>query len=56
MKFARFSREDLTDDPVKFWPVFCYLMIYDPATQPIGVARPLDGGQDIKLKRHTPRP
>jgi toxin ParE1/3/4 len=43
---------------MKFWPVFSYLIIYDPGHQPIGVARLLDGGQDIKalLKRHTPRP
>ncbi|MFZ0210363.1 MAG: type II toxin-antitoxin system RelE/ParE family toxin [Roseiarcus sp.] len=55
---AGHSREDLTDAPVKFWPVFSYLIIYDPATQPIGVARVLHGGQDLKtlLKRHTPRP
>jgi len=43
---------------VKFSPIFSYLMIYDPATQPIGVARVLHEGQDLKalLKRHTPRP
>jgi toxin ParE1/3/4 len=28
---AGHSREDLTDDPVKFWPDFSYLIIYDPA-------------------------
>ena len=44
---AGHSRENLTDEPVKFWPVFSYLIIYDPATQPIGVARVLHGGQDL---------
>ncbi len=25
-------REDLTAEPVKLWPVFSYLIVYDPAT------------------------
>jgi toxin ParE1/3/4 len=46
---AGHRREDLTDDPVKFWPVFSYLIIYDPATKPIGIARVMHGSQDIKI-------
>jgi len=42
------SREDLTDEPVKFWPVFSYLIVYDPATRPIGVARIIHGQQDVE--------
>ena len=45
---AGHSREDLTDEPVKFWPVFSYLIVYDPAMRPLGVARVLHGSQDLK--------
>jgi toxin ParE1/3/4 len=41
------SREDLTEEPVKFWAVFSYLIVYDPATRPIGVARIIHGPQDV---------
>jgi plasmid stabilization system protein ParE len=41
-------REDLTDEKVKFWPVFSYLIVYDPATQPLGIARVLHGSRDIE--------
>ncbi len=46
-------REDLTPLPVKFWPVFSYLIVYDPAAQPVGVARVLHGKREIDaiLKR-----
>ena len=26
-------REDLTRRPVKFWPVYSYLIVYDPETK-----------------------
>ncbi len=41
-------RDDLTDEPVKFWSVFSYLIVYDPATQPLGIARVLHGSQDLE--------
>jgi Plasmid stabilization system protein len=41
------SREDLTSAPVKFWPVFSYLIVYDPNTRPIGIARILRGNRDV---------
>lgn len=41
-------REDLTDAPVKFWPVFSYLIVYDPVSRPLGVARILHGAQDLE--------
>ncbi len=44
---AGHSREDLTDEPAKFWAVFSYLIVYDPGTQPIGVARVLHGSRDL---------
>jgi antitoxin ParD1/3/4/toxin ParE1/3/4 len=45
---AGHSRDDLTDEPVKFWPVFSYLIVYDPDMKPLGVARVLHGSQDIQ--------
>ncbi len=44
---AGHSRSDLTDEPVKFWPVFSFLVIYDPAMQPLGIARVLHGSRDL---------
>lgn len=46
-------REDLTDEPVKFWPVFSYLIVYDPATTPIGIARVLHSAQDLPALLQT---
>jgi len=48
-------REDLTDEPVKFWPVFSYLIVYEPTMRPIGIVRVLHGAQDVEGKfRETP--
>jgi toxin ParE1/3/4 len=54
---AGHRREDLTDEPVKFWSVFSYLIIYDPATQPLGIARILHGSQDLEalFRKRPPR-
>jgi toxin ParE1/3/4 len=54
---AGHSREDLTDEPVKFWSVFSYLIIYDPVMKPLGVARVLHGSQDLEtiLRARPPR-
>jgi plasmid stabilization system protein ParE len=52
---AGHSREDLTDEPVKFWSVFSYMIVYDPAARPMGVARVLHGSMDLeKLFRKNP--
>ena len=52
---AGHRREDLTDEPVKFWPVFAYLTVYDPDMRPIGIARVLHASQDLETKfRHRP--
>jgi len=40
-------REDLTDEPVRFFPVYAFLIIYDPATTPLEIVRVLGGAQDI---------
>ena len=44
---AGHMREDLTDTPVKFWPVFSYLIIYDSQARPIEIVRVLHGGRDV---------
>ena len=40
-------REDLTDEPVKFWQEFSYMIIYDPRPRPVQILRVLHGSQDI---------
>jgi antitoxin ParD1/3/4/toxin ParE1/3/4 len=40
-------REDLTDKPVLFWPVYAYLIIYNPATKPLEIVRIVHGAQDL---------
>lgn len=38
-------REDLTDEPLRFWPVYSYLIIYRPETQPLEIVRILHGAR-----------
>ena len=45
---AGHTREDLTAEPVKFWTVFSYLIVYDPRTKPVGIARVLHGKRDVE--------
>jgi toxin ParE1/3/4 len=54
---AGHAREDLTDELVKFWSVFSYMIVYDPATRPIGVARVLHGSMDLEMlfRKNPPR-
>jgi toxin ParE1/3/4 len=40
-------RSDLTPLPVKFWPVFSYLVVYDPSARPLAIVRVLHGRQDV---------
>jgi antitoxin ParD1/3/4/toxin ParE1/3/4 len=40
-------REDLTERAVKFWPVFAYLIVYDPGKRPVEIVRILHGALDI---------
>ncbi len=42
------ARPDLTADPVKFWPVFSYLVVYDPAPRPVTIVRILHSSRDVK--------
>jgi toxin ParE1/3/4 len=40
-------RQDLTPLPIKFWPAFSYLVVYDPAARPLAIVRVLHGRQDV---------
>jgi len=42
------AREDLTDRLVKFWPVYSYLIVYDPETKPVQIIRVLHGMRDVE--------
>jgi toxin ParE1/3/4 len=41
-------REDLADEPLKFWPVYSYLIIYRPDTRPLQIVRVLHGARDVR--------
>lgn len=41
-------RHDLADEPLRFWSVFSYLIIYRPDTSPLQIVRVLHGARDIK--------
>jgi len=52
---AGHARPGLTNEPVKFWQVFSYLIVYDPAMRPLGIARVLHSSRDLKtLLRENP--
>jgi len=40
-------RTDLASEPLRFWPVYSYLIIYRPNSKPIEVVRVLHGARDI---------
>lgn len=46
-------REDLVDEPVRFWPVYSYLLIYRPETRPVEFIHVVSGSRHIAalLKR-----
>lgn len=41
-------RQDLTDEPLRFWPVYSYLVIYRPDTKPLQVVRVLHASRDVR--------
>lgn len=44
-------RRDLTDKPVRFYPVRgTFLVVYDPAAEPLGVIRILHGARDATVE------
>lgn len=45
-------REDFKGLPVRFWPVYPYLIVYAPATKPLQVVALLHGARDIPQVLH----
>lgn len=43
-------RDDLTHQPVLFWPVGSYLVVYNPHRKPIEIVRVLHGARDISRR------
>jgi len=41
------TREDLTDQPVRFWLVRTYYIIYRPETRPLEIVRIVHSARDI---------
>lgn len=48
------TREDLTQRPVKFWSVFSYLVVYNPASRPLTVLAVLHGARDVAKLLENP--
>ena len=40
-------RTDLASEPLRFWPIYSYLIIYRPDSKPIEIVRVLHGARDI---------
>jgi plasmid stabilization system protein ParE len=40
-------REDVTDEPLRFWRVYSYLIVYRPETKPLEIIHILHGAQDL---------
>jgi plasmid stabilization system protein ParE len=41
-------RQDLTDRPLKFWSVHSYLVVYNPASDPLTIVAILHGARDVE--------
>ena len=41
-------REDLAREPLRFWPVYSYLIIYRPDSRSLEIVRVLHGARDVK--------
>jgi plasmid stabilization system protein ParE len=41
------ERPDLTNQPVRFFPIYSYLVIYRPETKPLEIVRVLSGYRDL---------
>ncbi|MBM3748257.1 MAG: type II toxin-antitoxin system RelE/ParE family toxin [Acidobacteria bacterium] len=40
-------REDLADEPLRFWPVYSYLIIYRIEARPLQIVRVLHASRDV---------
>jgi antitoxin ParD1/3/4/toxin ParE1/3/4 len=45
---AGHRRMELTDEPVKFFPVYSYLIVYRPDTRPLQIVAILHGHRDVE--------
>jgi len=45
---AGHMRQDLTNEDVKFFPVYSYLIVYRPKTKPLQIACILHGRRDVE--------
>jgi len=41
-------RKDITEDEVKFFPVYSYLIVYRPETKPLQIVAILHGSRDVE--------
>jgi antitoxin ParD1/3/4/toxin ParE1/3/4 len=41
-------RQDLTDEGLRFWQVYSYLIVYRPETRPLQVVRVLHASRDVR--------
>jgi antitoxin ParD1/3/4/toxin ParE1/3/4 len=41
-------RQDLADEPLRFWTVYSYLIVYRPETEPLQIIRVLHGARDVR--------
>ena len=48
LPLAGHVRNDLTDEPVRFWRVGRYLLVYLQGTRPVEIVRVLHGSRDVK--------
>jgi antitoxin ParD1/3/4 len=45
---AGHSRNDLTSVPVRFFPIYSYLIVYRPETRPLQIVAVLHGNRNLK--------
>jgi toxin ParE1/3/4 len=41
------TRDDLTERSMKFWSVYSYLVVYEPASNPLTIVAVLHGARDV---------
>jgi antitoxin ParD1/3/4/toxin ParE1/3/4 len=49
-------REDVTDEPIRFWCVHSYLIAYRPQTKPLEIVRIVHGARDLGRLFRRKRP
>lgn len=41
-------RQDLSEEPLRFWMIYSYLIIYRPETRPLQILRVLHASRDVR--------